>query len=70
MKRKSNERSRKFALLLGLACAVLLAFANDAKANRVPMPPNPNGVVPDGGSTVMLLGAALGVITMARRLIG
>ena len=28
---------------------------------------NPTGAVPDGGTTVMLLGAALGALGMARR---
>jgi VPDSG-CTERM motif len=67
---KTNGGSRKCALLLALGCAVLLAFADDAKANRVAMPPVNPSSVPDGGSTVVLLGAALGALTMVRRLIG
>lgn len=30
----------------------------------------PNGAVPDGGATVMLLGAALGALGLARRFLG
>jgi len=47
-------------------CAVMLAFSHNASAARHPMPPEVVSV-PDGGTTVMLLGAALGALGLARR---
>ena len=46
--------TNKLAVLSAAFCAVVLG------------PGNPPGV-PDGGTTVMLLGAALGALGMARR---
>ena len=58
--------ARKAALLVAAVCTVMLASASQARAERHPLPPQ--GVrVPDGGATVMLLGAALGALGMARR---
>jgi hypothetical protein len=37
----------KFVLLLGIGCAVLLAFARDANANRIPVPPSINLTIGD-----------------------
>ena len=56
----------KFVLLLGIVCAVMLASGTDVNANRVPLPPSINPV-PDGGTTAMLFGAALGALGMVRR---
>jgi hypothetical protein len=39
--------TRTIGLLLGVSCAVMLAFANDANANRIPVPPNINLSVGD-----------------------
>jgi hypothetical protein len=58
--------ARKVALLVAAVCTVMLASVSQARAERHPLPPQ--GVpVPDAGSTVMLLGAALGALGMARR---
>ena len=64
---KTNPVSvRKVALLLATICAVMLASVSQVRADRHPLPPT--GVaVPDSGATVMLLGAALGALGMARR---
>ena len=57
---------RKVALLVAAVCTVMLGSVSQARAERHPLPPQ--GVaVPDAGSTVMLLGAALGALGMARR---
>ena len=57
---------RKVALLFATICAVMLASVTQVRAERHPLPPA--GVaVPDSGATVMLLGAALGALGMARR---
>jgi hypothetical protein len=37
----------KFVMLLGIACAVMLAWANDAKAYRTPLPPSINLAIGD-----------------------
>ena len=42
-------------------------FANQNSLSAVRQYSGPTGVVPDGGTTVMLLGAALGTLGMARR---
>jgi VPDSG-CTERM exosortase interaction domain len=44
----------------------MLAFSHNASAAPQVMPPDIVSV-PDGGTTVMLLGAALGALGMARR---
>jgi hypothetical protein len=56
--------ANKLATVSVVVCAVMLAFSHDASANRTPLP---SATVPDGGATVMLLGAALGALGMARR---
>jgi protein with PEP-CTERM/exosortase system signal len=56
----------KVVLLLGIGYAVMLAFSHNASAAPHPMPPSIVSV-PDGGATIMLLGAALGALGMARR---
>jgi peptidoglycan/LPS O-acetylase OafA/YrhL len=57
---------RKVALVFAIICAVMFASATQIRAERHPVPPS--GVaVPDSGATVMLLGAALGSLGMARR---
>jgi hypothetical protein len=53
-------------VLLGIGCALMLAFGHNASAAPQLMPPS--GVsVPDSGTTALLLGAALGVLGLARR---
>ena len=59
--------ARKVALLVAAVCTVMLASVSQARADRHPLPPSGIPVVPDSGSTVMLLGAALGALGMARR---
>jgi len=61
--------ARKVALLVAAVCTVMLASVSQARADRHPLPPQSEGVarVPDAGSTVMLLGVALGALGMARR---
>ena len=56
--------TNKRALLFAVVCAAMFAFSHNASAARTPMPAVQ---VPDGGATVMLLGAALGVLGLARR---
>jgi VPDSG-CTERM motif len=51
-------------LLMLLAAVAMLAFSHNASAV---IQPQPIVSVPDGGTTVMLLGAALGALGMARR---
>jgi hypothetical protein len=58
---------RKGALLLATICAVMLASVTQVRAERHPLPPSGVASVPDSGATVMLLGAALGALGMARR---
>jgi hypothetical protein len=58
--------SKKLALLSAAVCAVMLAFSHNASATPQRMPPECVNV-PDGGTTVVLLGAALGALGMARR---
>jgi hypothetical protein len=59
--------SSKLAMLSATFCAVMLAFSQNVSAEQHPLPPV-SGVqqVPDGGTTVMLLGAALCALGMAR----
>src|SRR5262245_36271113 len=64
--RMKMNSARKVALLVAAVCALMLASVGQARAERHPLPPQ--GVpVPDAGATVMLLGAALGALGMARR---
>jgi len=63
---KSNTLSNKLVLVSAAVCALMLAFSHNVSAARDPMPPTINSV-PDGGTTVMLLGAALGALGLARR---
>ena len=62
---KSNTPlSNKLALVSVAVCAVLVAFSQNASAAPAPLPIVP---VPDGGTTVLLLGAALGALGVVRR---
>ena len=56
----------KFVLLLGIGCTVMLAFSHTATATPRVMPPSIVSV-PDGGTTALLLGAAVGALGLARR---
>ncbi len=53
-------------VLLGIGCALMLAFGQNASAAPQIMPPSGLSV-PDSGTTALLLGAALGVLGLARR---
>jgi hypothetical protein len=55
--------ANKLALLTAVFCTAFFAFSHNARAERRPLPPVS---VPDGGATVMLLGAALGALGIAR----
>ena len=57
--------TKKLALVSVAVCALMLVFSHNAGAVQNPMPPSYN--VPDGGTTAMLLGAALGALGMVRR---
>ena len=57
---------RKLALVTVVFCAAMFAFSQNASAERRAMPHSAISV-PDGGATIMLLGAALGSLGMARR---
>jgi hypothetical protein len=63
---KSNTLSNKLVLGSAAVCALMLAFSQNADAIRQPMPPTINNV-PDGGTTALLLGAAIGALGLARR---
>lgn len=63
---KLNTLSNKLVLVSAAACALMLAFSHNASATPHPLPPSINNV-PDGGTTVILLGAALGALGLARR---
>ena len=65
---KSNTLLNKLVLGSAAVCALMLAFSQDASAIRQPMPPTINNV-PDGGTTALLLGAAIGALGLARRLV-
>jgi len=56
--------TNKLPLLSAAVCALMLAFSHNASATPGPLPIS---TVPDGGTTVILLGAALGVLGLARR---
>jgi hypothetical protein len=58
----------KLALVSVVVCVLMLAFSHNAGAAPHALPPN-SVSVPDGGATIMLLGAALGALGMARRLL-
>ena len=66
LRMKSNTLSNKLVIVSAAICAVMLAVSHNASAARHPMPPDVVSV-PDGGTTVMLLGAALGALGLARR---
>ncbi|PYL42490.1 MAG: hypothetical protein DMF42_06755 [Verrucomicrobia bacterium] len=55
--------TNKLALLSAAVCALMPAFSHNASATPGPLPIS----VPDGGTTVILLGAAIGVLGLARR---
>jgi protein with PEP-CTERM/exosortase system signal len=61
---KPNTLSNKLVLVSVVVCVLMLAFSHNAGAAPAPLPPVS---VPDGGATIMLLGAALGALGMARR---
>jgi hypothetical protein len=64
---KSNTLSNKIVLVSAAVCALMVAFSHNVGAGTVnPMPPTINNV-PDGGSTALLLGAAIGALGLARR---
>jgi hypothetical protein len=63
---KSNTLSNKLVLASAAVCALVLAFSYNVSAAPQPMPPSINSV-PDGGTTALLLGAALGALGLARR---
>jgi hypothetical protein len=63
---KPNTVSNKLALVSVAVCVLMLAFSHNASAAPQVMPPDIVSV-PDGGATIMLLGAALGALGMARR---
>ena len=54
--------SYKLPVVYVAVCAVLVALSQSASAA-----PNPVCHVPDGGTTIMLLGAAVGGLGIARR---
>ena len=56
--------SNKLVMLSLAVCAIMVAFSQNASAGISPLPVVS---VPDGGATIMLLGAALGTLGMARR---
>jgi hypothetical protein len=55
----------KLKYIAAVVCVLMLAFSHNASAAPQLMPPVVS--VPDGGATIMLLGAALGALGMARR---
>lgn len=57
---------RAVALVTVAFCAAMFAFSQNASAERRAMP-HLSISVPDGGATIMLLGAALASLGMARR---
>ena len=63
---KANTVSNKLVLLSVAVCAIMLAFSHNASAAPQVLPPSIVSV-PDGGTTVLLLGAALGALGLARR---
>jgi protein with PEP-CTERM/exosortase system signal len=65
---KSNTLLNKLVLVSAAVCALMLAFSHNVSATGNPMPPTINNV-PDGGTTALLLGAAIGALGLARRLV-
>ena len=63
---KSNTLSNKLVLVSAAVCALMLAFSHNASATPQPMPPG-SVSVPDGGTTALLLGTAIGALGLARR---
>jgi protein with PEP-CTERM/exosortase system signal len=63
---KPNTLSNKLALASVVVCVLVLAFSHNAGAAPHALPPD-SVSVPDGGATIMLLGAALGALGMVRR---
>ena len=63
---KPNTLSNKLVLVSVAVCVLMLAFSHNAGAAPHALPPDIVSV-PDGGATIMLLGAALGALGMARR---
>ena len=63
---KSNTLSNKLVLVSAAVCALMLAFSHNVGATGSPMPPT-FSKVPDGGTTALLLGAAIGALGLARR---
>jgi protein with PEP-CTERM/exosortase system signal len=63
---KPNTLSTNLALVSAVVCALMLAFSHNASATPHPLPPTVNDV-PDGGATIVFLGAALGALGLARR---
>jgi hypothetical protein len=61
----NTVRSNKLVMLSLAVCAIMVAFSQNGSAAISPLPPVVS--VPDGGATIMLLGAALGTLGMARR---
>jgi hypothetical protein len=64
---KSNTLSNKLVLVSATVCALMLAFSHNVSADRHPMPATTINSVPDGGTTALLLGAAIGALGLARR---
>ena len=62
---KPNTVSNKLALVSVAVCVLMLAFSHSAGAAPHALPPDTVSV-PDGGATIMLLGAALGALGIAR----
>jgi hypothetical protein len=63
---KPNTLSNNLALVSAVVCTLMLAFSRNAGATPHSLPPVTCNV-PDGGATIMLLGAALGALGLARR---
>ena len=58
--------SDKLTALFLVVFVAMVAFSQNASAARHPLPPEPIASVPDGGTTIMLLGVALGALGLAR----
>jgi uncharacterized membrane protein YadS len=56
--------SNKLTPLFLVVFVAMVAFSQNASAARHPLPPESS--VPDGGTTIMLLGVALGALGLAR----
>jgi VPDSG-CTERM motif len=62
---KSNTLSNKLVIVTAAVCALMLAFSHNVSAAPHAMPST--CTVPDGGTTALLLGAAIGALGLARR---